>query len=63
MKNLEKGIVYFMHVYQSFFISKNKRKLFLVAKSSGPLLAGLPLNTSFKSRLITQNLSNLTNNA
>ena len=31
-----------------FSQTKNKGKLFLVAKSSGPLLARMPLNTSFK---------------
>ena len=31
-------------MYQPFSLTKNEEKLFLVPKSSGTLLAGLPLN-------------------
>ena len=33
-----------IHVYQTFSQTKNKGKQFLVAKSSGPLLARMALN-------------------
>ena len=35
-------------MYQTLFTDKNEGKLFLVPKSSGPLLAGQPLNTAVK---------------
>ena len=42
-----------------FSWTKNKGKLCLVAKSSGPLLAGLPLNTTDeKSRMRTRGKKN-----
>ena len=33
----------YIYMYQTLFTAKNEGKLFLVPKSSGPLLAGLPL--------------------
>ena len=34
---------FFIYMYQTLFTKKNEEKLSLVSKSSGPLLAGLPL--------------------
>ena len=46
---------FFIMCVKPFSLTKNEGKLFLVRKSSGPLLAGLPLKTlhaSIKSRFI-----------
>ena len=39
---------FFIYMCQTLFTEKNDGKLFLVSKSSGPLLAGLPLKKCHK---------------
>ena len=54
IKNWKRNKVVLIHVYQTLFTTKNKGKLFLVTKSSGPLLARMSLKSPKRGRTPTK---------